>query len=715
MTSGSLLSNHWYRVAPLRPKLRPHARLHRHRYRGRVWYLLHDPASGRTHRFTPAARSIIACMDGRQRVSDLWEAANRRLGEDAPTQDELIQLLGQLHGADLLQSNVTPDVAELFDRGEREDRARAVRSYANPMALRFSLWDPERFLRATEGLARWIWGRWGAMLWLLVVVPALLLVPAHWPELTNDFSDRVLSFDNLITLYLVFPLLKTLHELGHATATKARGGEVHDLGIITLVLLPVPYVDASSATAFHSKWSRALVGAAGVGVELFVAALAFYLWLLIEPGFVRAVLFNVMIVAGVSTLIFNGNPLLRYDAYYVLADLIEMPNLASRASHYLGYLAERHLLGVEDLDPPDASRSEKVWFLLYGVASAIYRVLVTVFIALFIAGRFFVVGVLLALWAVGAMALFPLFRAVRHLATSPRLRRRGRAFGALAGLAGLVATFVLFVPVPYHTNAEGVVWLSEESLVHAGANGFLRKFLVPPGTRVAAGDPLLRCEDPSLKAQTRESEAKVAELRIRLAGEAASGRAKAEIAREKLRQEQETLATLRTRAADLTVRAGTDGTFMAPQAEDMPGRYYRKGDLLGYVIGRKPPLVRVVIPQYAVDKVRFDSERVALRVVGRPGLTLAGRIVRAVPAGGEYLPSPALSVEGGGRVATDPRDPKGPKSLHRMFQFDIALREPPKFRQFGQRVYVRFTHEDEPLSVQWYRSVRLLFLSRFSV
>src|SRR5262249_43085096 len=159
-----------------------------------------------------------------------------------------------------------------------------------------------------------VWSRWGLLLWLLVVGPVLLLLPQHWAELTNNFTDRVLSVDNLFALYLVFPITKLLHELGHASATKAGGGEGHDLGVIFLVLLPVPYVEASASSVFRSKWRRALVGAAGVLAELFLAALAFYLWLAVESGPVRAALFNVMLIASVSTLIFNGNPLLRYDA-----------------------------------------------------------------------------------------------------------------------------------------------------------------------------------------------------------------------------------------------------------------------------------------------------------------------------------------------------------------------------------------------------------------
>ena len=714
--SAPLLSNSWYRVAGLRPRLRSHARVHRHRYRGEVWYLLQDPASGRVHRFTPAARTIIAALDGERSVEDVWALVGARLGEAAPTQDEIIQLLGQLHAADLLQSDVTPDVAELFARGEREVKARRQRSFANPMALRIPLWDPDAFLDRIRGLIGLVWSGWGGTLWLAIVLPALFLLPMHWPELTNNFSDRVLAVDNLVALYLVFPVIKLLHELGHATATKAGGGEVHDMGIVLLVLLPVPYVEASAATTFRSKYRRAMVGAAGMAAELFVASLAFYAWLLIEPGVARAVLFNVMLIAGVSTLIFNGNPLLRYDAYYILADLVEIPNLAARALRYWAYLIERYALGVRDAEAPARSRGEKAWFVFYGVAASVYRILVTVVIALFIASRFFVVGVLLAGWALVAMAVLPIVRGLRHLTGSPRLRRHRRralavTLGATAGLAALLVA----VPMPYHSHAEGVIWLSEQAMVRAGANGFVDQLLVEPGTRVTEGEPLVRSFDPMLDAKLRLAQARVAELEAQYASEFVADRAKAEIAREKLESERAALALASEKASDLIVHARSEGVFVAPQAIDMPGRYYRKGELLGYVIGKEQPLARVVVPQDAVDMVRLATDRVRVRLVDRPEVIAEGRVVRQVPAGEAYLPSRALATDGGGEIAIDPRDTKGPKALERMFQFDVALAGLPRLETFGARAYVRFDHRMEPLCLRWYRAVRLLFLSRFGV
>jgi putative peptide zinc metalloprotease protein len=711
-----LLSTLWYRVADLKPRLRSHARMHRHAYRGEVWYLLRDPASGRINRFTPAARLIISLMDGGHTVAQLWEIANRRLGEEAPTQDEVIQLLGQLHAADLLQSDVAPDVEELFARGEREERARYRRSFGNPMAIRIPLWDPDAFLNRIRPLIDLIWSGWGAALWLIVVVPAAILILPHWPELSNNFSDRLLATDNLLVLYLVFPLLKAVHEMGHATATKARGGEVHDLGVIVLVLLPVPYVEASASTTFRSKYQRAMVGAAGVAVELFIAALAFYLWLIAEPGTVRAVLFNIMVIAGVSTLIFNGNPLLRYDAYYILSDLIEIPNLAARSLRYWSYLLERYLFGAKDLDPPHATRGEKAWFVVYGAASSVYRVIVTILIALFIAGRFFFIGVLLAIWAVGAMAILPVVRGLRHLSGSPRLRgHRSRAVGVSLAIVGVLAGVLFFVPMPYHTHAEGVIWLQEDALVRAGADGFVSVVLVQPGTIVAKGDPLVRFINPTATAQFRASEARVHEWEANYTAELVQDRTKAMVTLARLTQERAALAVAQERVADLTLRANTDGEFLIPEVRDLPGRYYHKGDLLAYVIGRSPVVARVVVPQDAIDMVRGTTGKVRALLVDHPNNTIAGHIVRAVPGGNELLPSRALSIEGGGEIATDPRETKGPRALQRMFQFDVALDLPYAVTHFGQRVFVRFELRDEPLSVQIYRGLRLLFLSRFSV
>jgi putative peptide zinc metalloprotease protein len=689
------------------------------RYRGVLWYLLQDPVSNRVHRFTPAARFVIAAMNGTRTVQQLWELTNRQLGEGAPTQDDIIRLLGQLHAADFLQSDTTPDTTEVFERGQRQQRASRQRSYMNPMAIRLHLWDPDAFLNRIRPLIDFLWNRWGGVLWLLVVLPALLLLPLHWAELSGNFSDRLLAADNLVMLWLVFPVIKALHEFGHAAATKRGGGEVHDVGVVLLVLIPVPYVEASAATVFKSSIHRAVVGASGMAVELFIAALAFYLWLLVEPSPLRAVLFNVMVVAGVSTLIFNGNPLLRYDAYYILSDLAQMPNLAGRALRYWGYLIERYAFGVTDVQTTENSAAEKTGLAVFGVLSSVYRVFVTIAIALFIASEFFIVGVLLALWAVVMMAGVPIVKSVQYMLGNPRLRRhRRRVLAVAAGVVTALMVLLFVVPAPFRTMVEGVAWLPPSALLRMGQEGFVERLVAVPGQPVAAGELLIQARNPALESALRVAEAKVAELEAHYRTQMVADRAQAAIARDQLEAERMVLASLQQRCATLAVRAQVAGTFIVSKQQDMLGRFYRQGEVLGYVIDQPQLVARIVVAQEAVDAVRTSTTAVLVRLVHQPDLVLAGRLQREVPAGAEYLPSLALASEGGGQLATDPRDTKGARTLERTFQFDVAVELPSPTGAaifFGEHVHARLEHPPEPLAYQWYRSVRRLFLSHFHV
>ena len=712
-----LQSQLWYRVAELRPRLLTRARLFRHQYRGRVWYLLQDPASNRVHRFTPAARLVIAAMDGQRSVQQLWQLAADRLGDDAPTQDELLQLLGQLHSADLLGTDVPPDALELFDRGQREADAKRRRSWVNPMALRIPLWDPGRFLDRHLGLWQRLWSPGAGLLWLLVVLPALLLLPAHWADLTGNLSDRVLQTDNLLLMALLFPLIKGAHELGHATATRAGGGEVHDMGLMLLVLMPVPYVDASAANVLRSRWQRATVGAAGMIVELFIAALAFYAWLVVEPGLVRAACFNLMFVAGVSTLLFNGNPLLRYDAYYILTDLAELPNLAAQSARYWGYLIQRYLLRMRDPVSPAETAAERWWYGVYGLLSAVYRLFVTLAIAIFVGTRFFFFGVLLALWGVLMMTVMPVYKAFKALSVQGETRERPlRIYGTVGAIVGAGLLLAFLLPLPYRTQAQGVVWLPEQAIVRAGAPGFFRAFDAAPGSSVLPGTALAHAVDPALTAQVRLLQARVQELEATFAVEFVTDRARAEIVREQLVHEQAALARAQQRTDGLVLTAAVAGRFTVPQAADWPGRHLRQGQVIGYVLGDTSPTVRVVLDQAAVDAVSTSTRAVQLRLEGSIGEPLAGRVVRQVPAGRDEVPSQALTPGGGGHIAVDPRDPKGLRTLERVFELDVELLNPPaRALPFGQRVHLRFEHAAEPLAAQAGRALRRLLLRHFDV
>ena len=711
-----LFSSSWYRVAELQPRLRSHAHIHRHQYRGQTWYVLEDRASQRFHRFTPQAHLLIGLMDGQRTVQELWETACDRLGDDSPTQDEVIQLLSQLHASDVLQCDVSPDAAEVLERYERQQRRKQLARFTSVFSWRFPLLDPERFLRTTAPLVRPVFGWTGAVVWLAIVAPAVFLAAMHWTDLTRDFLDRLFSAQTLIVVWLLFPVIKSLHELGHAFATKAFGGEVHDMGVMLLVFTPVPYVDASSASAFQSKWRRILVGAAGMLVEMFLAALALYVWLSVEPGTLSAVAYNTILIAGLTTILFNANPLLRYDGYYILGDLLEIPNLRQRANTYLGYLCEHYLFGRRDAEPPIATPGERAWFVVYATASFVYRALVVVAIIAFIADRYFWLAMFFAVaTAVGWIGL-PLAKGVRFLVTSPRLRRRRvRALAVTAAAVAAVVLVVGRVPVPYRTVTEGVVWIPEESVVRAGTEGFVERVVATPGSRVRRGDVLVLLRDPEIRTRVEVLAARVRELQARYDEQQPVNVVKAAIVQEELRYARVDLARTSERASDLTVRSGAEGTFVLPTPEDLPGRFVKKGEQLAYVVELGTVTIRAVVPQDAIDLVRFHTRQVEVRLAERLTDVVGGVIRRLVPGATERLPTMALGSEGGGQIVVDPRDPKGVTAIQKVFQVDVELPATSPRLNVGGRAYVRFDHGWEPLAVQWYLAIRQLFLSRFSV
>ncbi len=715
MTAAApFLSSSWYRVARRRPKLRDHTSVHRHRYRGNIWYVVQDHANGRVHRLSPAGYMIVAAMDGVRTVDQLWLEAGSHLAEEAPSQSDVIQLLAELNASDLLQTDATPDSDALEERTARARRSGWLGNVLYPLALRIPFWHPDMFFERTRPLAKWLFGSPGTVVWLLVVLPALLLAAQHWQELGTDASDRVLAADNIVPLALVYLLLKAMHEFGHGFAVKAFGGAVHEFGVMILVFAPLPYVDASAASGFRSKWRRALVGAAGMIVEVFFAALALYVWLAVEPGVVRALAFDAMVVAGVSTVVFNGNPLLRYDGYYILADLLEIPNLAPRATRYWGYLVDRYVFRTEGLKDFVATDGERVWLLLYAPAAFLYRQAVMLTIAVFIASHYLAVGVAIAVWSLLTGVALPVGKALWLVLASPRFHRnRASAVTATFGSILAAAIGLFLIPAPFYTTTEGVVWLPENAVVRAGADGFVRAFLVEPGKMVTAGEALVESEEPTVKAELEILRARVAELEMRLATERFADRVRAEITTTELGQVRAELATAIGRAERLTARSHSDGAFAVMKPQDLPGRFLREGEQIGYVLPAGSRIVRATIRQDDIDLVRHRLHSTVVKLAERLDATLPAEIVREVPAGRDDLPSKALGGTGGGALAVDPGDPHGTKTLQRVFQVDIVLPEnAAAAAAFGSRAYVRFNHDWEPAGQQIWRRVRQLLLSQ---
>lgn len=737
--TASFFSQVWYKIGGLTPRLVPHAEVSRHSYRGQGWYVLHDRASGKVHRFTPAAWILIGRMTGRESVDALWRRAVEMLGDDAPSQDDVVRLLAQLHASDLLSGGVEPDAAELLARFNRTSRRELLQKVMNPMALRIPLWDPTRFLDRTMPAARLLMGRAGAALWLLVVAAGLLMSGLRWPELTEGLYDRVFSLWNLAALWVAYPLVKAAHELGHGYAARARGVPVHEMGIMMLVLFPAPYVEASAAAALPDKRDRALIGAAGILVELFLGALAVLAWSVLEPGFLRAVAFNAALIGGVSTLLLNGNPLLRFDGYYVLCDLAELPNLGQRSTRFWGRLAERRVFGAEKTPAEESDLRERLWMVFYAPLAWVWRMALTLSIALLVAGKFLGLGMLLAAWGIFMSVVLPMGKALLHVFRHERLARvRRRAVGTtLGGIAGLGA-LLFAVPAPMRTVAEGMIWLPETAMLRAGTDGFVAAALVPQGAWVKPGDPLILLSEPVADTRIALAGARVRAAEARLRAAQALDRTAVEPAREALSRERAALAREIEERGRLVLRAGAEGAFDMPSRDDMEGRFVRRGEVLGHVLASEPRRVLALVPQEAMDLVRRrlrSVEVLALPALGgasarawRPfgaaaedadAAVLSGpiraRVLREVPAAADLLPHAGFATAGGGAALSDPSDPRGLRAVDAWFQVELELERPAPAAAYGAHALVRFRHAWMPVGVQAWRALRLLALRELDV
>ena len=706
-----LLSSHWYRLADVKLSLRSHVRVHQHRYRSTVWYILRDETTGKHHRFNEAAYNFIRCIDGQRTVNDIWETLQQELADDAPTQDEVIRLLGTLHFANHLISNITPDVEELIDRRKQERKKRLLTKFGNPMSLRFPLLDPDTFLHKFMPYVAPLFSRVAGFIALILILYAALQTVRNWELLSSYAAENALSPYNLFLMWLVYPVIKTLHELGHGFAVKRWGGEVHELGIMLLVLMPVPYVDCSAASSFRSKYQRMAVSAAGIVIELVLASIALLIWLNIQQGLVSDILFNVMLIGGVSTLLFNGNPLLKFDGYFVLSDAAEIPGLGPRAIRYFGYLLQKYIFKVQSLQSPVMASGESAWFLVYGPAAFVYKLFIMVAITLFVANQYFFFGVLLACWALFMQLVMPIIKWLKFLFGSPVLmQKRERALIITTATLVLVTAFIFIVPVPHNTVTEGVVWLPEKSFVRASANGFVDSVLVKQGEQVNSGDSLIATDDPLINARLKLLKSQYRELEIKHSTLLKDDIVQADITQDELQLMQGRIARLQEQIAELVMKSPTQGEFIMTSSSEIEGHFVKQGDPVAYVLNYDEVSIRVVVPQNAIGQVRQNVEDVEIRFVDQMHKTYHTDVAREIPAATYKLPSKALAQQGGGKIQTDPFDTDGVKTKDQYFQFDLTVPENLKLSLIGQRVYVKIKHGNESLALQIYRSFEELFL-----
>ena len=711
--SANLFSSDWYRISSLKPNVRDHITVHAHRYRGKRWYMLEDHIPGQVRRLTPQSYLIFGLMNGHRTVDDLWILSSDRLGEEMPTHEEMLQLLASLYQGNLIKMEASGDIEELFKRGSDAKRKKWLGKLKSPLSIQIPMIDPNQFLTRTLKYVQPVFSKVSLALYCLFILYALFLVGQNLDALTKNIADRVLAADNLLLLWLIYPIVKLLHELGHGYVLKRNGGEVHELGIMLLVFLPMPYVDASAATAFADKKQRMLVGMAGILVELFLAALAVLVWVNSESGLVNSIAFNLIFIVGISTILVNGNPLLRYDGYYVLSDYLETPNLGQRANQYWGWLSKRVLFGTKGFQSPAYDKREALWLFFYGFSALVYRLALMISIILFVAQQYFAVGVLLAIWSLTGTFIWPNLKILKNAWGDKDAGPKGRSPKVVMPIVAAAFIFLLAIlPLPLSTSVEGVMHMKDDRRVLGGENCFIDNLHQVAGAEVEIGDLLVSCENPRLQASSKTLSKQYAEVVAQRQG-VWDDPVRIKIFDEEIARLENEIKENRLQLDALNIYAEVQGTWWVTNADDLDGQYISRGKLIGYVISNRDVSVLGMIPESEIDLVRTKVDSVTVMKSSNIRSYLTPTSWKVYPSATKDVVSAVLSEEGGGTVVMNPSENK-PISVKRYFLIDLAFETLPS-PLVEERLLIKFIHPSEPIIYRTYRLVRRTFLTYFNV
>ena len=478
-------------------------------YQGRTYWVVKDPLNLKYYRFEEEEYRLLMMLDGEICPDEVKQNFDFQFAPQKISMRELYQLIGMLYRSGLLISDATDQGASLLKRADEKSSAQFRQSLTNVMAIRFKGFDPDGLLTALNPLTRhfFTWPVFAMVLLLWLASGALLFAQFETFLTKLPSIDEFFASKNWLWLAIVLGVTKVIHELGHGLACKRFGGQCHEMGAMLLVFTPCLYMNVSDSWMLKSKWQRAFIAAAGMYVELILAAIAVFIWWFSHPGIVNQIALNVIFVCSVSTLIFNANPLLRYDGYYILSDVLEIPNLRSKATKVLQDFIGSLCLGMPVSEDPFLPTRRRWLFGLYSVAAAAYRWLITFSIFWFVYRifepyGFKIVGQAIAVMAIWGLAGAPLVKLIKFFSIPGRTSavKQTRLALTLCVLAAITVG-VLLIPIPHHIYCSFKLQPANAVNVYAKVPGTLVQIYVEPNQQVQAGQPLVVLASADLNRQ----------------------------------------------------------------------------------------------------------------------------------------------------------------------------------------------------------------------
>ncbi|EPJ43997.1 MAG: hypothetical protein OFPI_40940 [Osedax symbiont Rs2] len=702
-------SESWHRVADIRVSLLTTVKSHKQFFRGDWWYVLNDPYNNRFFRVPLYAYEFIAKLNYEQSVGQIWQTCLELDPQSTPGQEEVIQLLTQLHQNNLLHYDSSTDNAVLYQRQEKLRRKQMRAKLMGFMFMRIPLFDPDKFIRFILPALKPFFSVFGALLWIFVILAAGKVLIENFSNFTAQ-SSQVFSGENLLLLYLGMAFIKSLHELGHTIVCRYYGGEVRTLGVMLILFTPLPYMDATSSWSFRQRWQRAFVGAAGMIVEIFIAAIAVFVWANTGQGVVNSLAYNMIFVASVSTLLFNANPLLRFDGYYILSDLLDIPNLYQRSRSQLTFLIERYIYQCKNVTTHAYSLKESYQLAIYAILSIIYRIVVFVGIILFVADQYLILGLIMAVVSSILWLVLPPLKIFKYLASNNRIARRRKQAIVItsAFFVGLMLLLSL-VPMPDRFRINGVIEAKNSRHLYTKVDGFVDRILVAPGTSVSRGTALIQLRNKQLSyryalvlLQRKEVVHKIAKARKENSVELAT-------LEKQYKNITQRIQKLSLRINNLTIKATVEGIWSAPDANERRNQWLFKGSQIGTILSDDDYRFSATVLQDDNSSLfQQGNKEIEIRIRGQQQHNLISNTIEVIP----FQHEKRTSATGGQTGAADSNG-QAAEPFFRVYA-SLPVVSPVPYVH-GVSGVMRISLEPKPLLLQWSRRIRQLIQKRYQL
>jgi putative peptide zinc metalloprotease protein len=721
------LNNPAERRKQVRLKVRPDLQVFEQKYEGKVFHVVKDPVCLRYYRFNKQEYFVFSRFDGTNTMEQAREAFEDEFKPHRLEHQDLESFARQLVTAGLVQHEQAGAGKHLFTRRAKQRRLKRVAAFTNILYMKIPIFDPDRILTWMFKYLWWIFTTPFLIISVLFMLSAAAHVTLHFETFYAKLPayQEFFTWNSVLYMWISLGVVKVIHEFGHGLSCKAFKGECHEMGVLLMCLSPALYCNVTDAWTLADKWKRIIISFAGIYVELVIAATATFVWWY-TPAYpvVNNIALAVMVLCSVSTVMFNANPLMRFDGYYMLADWLEIPNLREKANRFLNNLFLDKCLGIEV--PPEAymAPGRKWLFVIYAIASWIYRWVVMFgilwFLADFLGPKLKILSQILAVASLASLFVWPAYRVIKNIGQRGRLpdMKAARVYVTFT-IVGLFLVGFFFLPLPVsRVHETGLVVLdpasAEPVLLPEPARMTQLESVGYPGRIVRAGEVLSRFNSEALDVEIakarntqQEHDRSVEDLK-RVMAENRGKVEKEEIERyeSQMREaEQKALSAgddlrllLNRKARLAEISAPRDGVVATAPKRDDIGKLFDKGSTEGqpiFVVADPTKLlIRVPVnPQkYRVLKDDLPERReldVSIYVKGRSDREFHGKL-RTLPGLNASNVPVQLTQRGGGPLAVKPsEDPNQLIPLAQTYLVEVEITDPDAAIRPGQLAVVK--------------------------